>query len=104
MSATYAQSALDRPVCTACREQQWRWIETRPQQIFRELGYIVQAGATYDTTPAGVRDNRHARYERWRTLVLDQIAGIADDCRHHGHEAVGALDVVDEIADQGCVT
>jgi len=80
-------SGLDRPVCPACRDEQWWWLNTRPQDMFRELGYITQARAGYDATPAGIRDNRKARYERWRTLVRDQIAGIAADCQRNGHGA-----------------
>lgn len=77
---------IDRPVCPTCREEQFRWLDTRPQDMFRGLGYITQARAGYDNTPAGIRDNRKARYERWRTLVRDQIAEIADDCQRNGHD------------------
>jgi hypothetical protein len=67
-------------VCAACRDLQWRWLDTRPQDLHLGLGYVTQASAAYDLTAAGSVERRRARWQRWRDLVVDQIAGIADGC------------------------
>lgn len=72
---------LDVPVCPTCRQRQWDWLTSRPQDIYPGLGYVTQASAAYSFTPAGARDNRRARHEQWRTLVRQQVAGIAEDCQ-----------------------
>lgn len=49
-----------------------------------DTGITFQSHAAYDDTPAGVRSNRTARYEKWRDLVQFQCRLIADICaRQH---------------------
>lgn len=75
--------SLDQyPACPACREEQWRWIETRPSRMF--LGIHI-ASSEGDDTLRGVVDRQNARYARWLATVRYQVELISNICiRQHG--------------------
>jgi hypothetical protein len=52
------------------------------------FGFTFGSGAAYDSSPAGVRDARRVRTERWYALVREQMNGIAAACRAAGHMGV----------------
>lgn len=92
------------PVCGPCLARQDAWRFSRPQDLSPGLGWIMQASAAYDLTPRGVDDRRHARAERWRQLMLDQVAGIAVDCQRWGHREEGNEMGVRPVADPSDVS
>jgi hypothetical protein len=63
--------------CQPCHDEINRWVDTSPH-MFRGLRFASHA--SYDDTPAGVRNNRTARWERWRDLVNAQTRLILDQC------------------------
>ncbi len=73
------------PICPRCSDERMRWLDTRPQDLFRQFAFITQANAAYGFTPKGVADHRRMRWERWRELVNWQMQAIADACRTAGH-------------------
>jgi hypothetical protein len=78
---------MSSDLCQPCIEQQMRWLDTRPSQMYPTFSFTYGSGAAYDTTPAGVRDRLRMNGERWRRLVRTQMAAIAADCRAAGHTA-----------------
>lgn len=65
-------------LCPECRDLRDRWVHTSPAIV--RPGIRIAAKATYDDTPAGVRDNRANQIADWRDLVDRQIALIYDIC------------------------
>lgn len=82
-----------RPPCPPCTAAINKWLDSTPAIVSPGPSFVVHAA--YDATPAGMRDNRTARYERWRTLVRDQTAAIRQGCRDGVHAApVAAVEEV----------
>jgi hypothetical protein len=75
------------PLCPPCIEKRMRWLDSNPLKVLPSFGIAYGSGALYDVSAAGVLDRRRARYEQWRALVREQMAGIASDCRKRGHVA-----------------
>lgn len=72
-------------ICAECTAARMAWLDSRPSRVFPRLSFTFGSGARYDSTPAGIRDNSRARYEKWRILVGEQMAAIARHCREAGH-------------------
>lgn len=75
-------------LCPACIAARNRWADSTPSSVLPRAGFTFGAGTAYDSSAAGIRDNRRARYERWRGLVKAQMAGIAELCRAGRHAEV----------------
>ena len=45
---------MSAPVCDSCRARQDAWRDARIQDLLPGLGYITQASAVGDYTPAGI--------------------------------------------------
>lgn len=73
------------PICDACNAAITKWIDSKPQDVLPRLGFVFGSGAAYDTTPRGVADALHTRYETWRTLVRDNKTAIKNNCRQGNH-------------------
>lgn len=67
-------------LCAECTAASNKWLDSKPSQMVRP-GIKIANNATYDMTPAGVRDNSRAAFEDWRQLVRRQMKLIADICR-----------------------
>lgn len=80
-------------MCPPCRALSDRWADSRPSQIFVATPVLI-AGAAYNFTAAGMRDTQHARYERWRLLVREQMRGVRAACAAGNHAP--ARDDLDE--------
>lgn len=69
---------MPRPnLCADCIVDRMRWLDSAPAT----LGVGIVSHSAYDRTELGVRENRAARYERWRALVRQQMDAIATTCR-----------------------
>lgn len=76
---------MKSPICKPCQDERYRWMDSKPSQMFPALGFAYGSGAPYDVTPAAIRDRHTTRYEKWRALVREQMARIAEQCRAAGH-------------------
>lgn len=76
------------PLCPPCVERRTAWLDANPLVTLPRFGFTFGSGAAYDTSPAGVRDNRAARARAWYALVREQRAAIAAACRAAGHSGV----------------
>lgn len=73
------------PICDACNAAITKWIDSKPQDVLPHFGFLYGSAAAYDSTPRGVTDARHSRYETWRTLVRDAKTAIKNNCRQGNH-------------------
>lgn len=70
------------PICPACQVKRNVWLDSKPSQVFpTQLSVGVQAHAAYDLTARGMAERATSRHEKWRALVREQAAGIAEHCR-----------------------
>lgn len=75
------------PLCGPCRAERDRWLDTTPNRLIPRPGFAHGSGAAYDSSPAGVRDGRAARYKEWADTVNFQRELIATACRNGQHAA-----------------
>lgn len=89
------------PPCRPCQDEQNRWLDTTPQGLFPNFGYVAQGHVqtSYGMSPRGLREARHMRWERWRDTVRFQRDLIARTCRDAGHAPAAPrivqLDILD---------
>lgn len=69
-------------LCAPCREARAAWLDYR---LPRVGGFAFGSGVPYDTSAAGTRDRRRARFEEWRETIRFNRQLIADACRKAGH-------------------
>lgn len=85
------------PICAPCQDEQGRWLNTKPSQVFPTFGIAYGSGAPYDITPAAIRDRANARREKWSTLVREQMGRIAEHCRAAGHVTPAVVPAVVQL-------
>ena len=79
-------------LCVPCRDERDRWLDTTPNRLIPRPGFAHGSGAAYDSSPAGVRDSRSARYQEWADTVNFQRELIATACRNGQHAAERKVD------------
>lgn len=70
------------PLCAPCRGASGAWLDYR---LPRVPGFQHGSGAPYDVSTAGLRDQRRAGFEQWRSTIRFQRDLIARTCRAAGH-------------------
>lgn len=73
-------------LCATCQAESDRWLESSPSEVLPLLSIAYGSGAAYDTTGAGIRQRRSARWQQWRDLVVFQRNLIREGCAS-GHHA-----------------
>lgn len=63
------------PLCDSCHRAWLAWLDYR---LPHRIPFVAQA--TYDTTPAGARDNHRSRFEEWRRTVQQGQDGVRAWC------------------------
>lgn len=78
-------------LCSECRDEWWRWLDTRPSML---RGIRISNGAAYDDTAHGSETNRRRRHEDWAALVRRQQKLIEEQCpRAHRLGQLGLFEV-----------
>lgn len=73
-----------KPLCVPCSAAHSAWLDYR---LPRVPGFAHGSGAPYDVSATGLRDQRHARFEEWRSTIRFNQDLIASTCRTAGHVA-----------------
>ena len=75
-------------MCDDCRDEWWRWLDTKPSML---RGIRFASGAAGDDTAMGSRANRQNRYADWSKLVRFQQDLIRQQCArdHHPGQQLG---------------
>lgn len=74
--------SLRKRMCEPCGLAWQAWMDYR---LPPRRGFTFGAGVAYDTSIAGIRDNRKARFEEWRDTVRHQTALVETLCHRNRH-------------------
>jgi phenylalanine-4-hydroxylase len=65
-------------LCADCRDEWWRWLDTKPSML--RSGLHIASHAAYDDTGHGIETNRRNRHADWVALVRRQQKLIEEQC------------------------
>lgn len=72
-------------LCDACRAESDAWLDTRPSEVYPNVG--ITSGAAYDDTATGAAERNSGRWKAWRDLIRSQRELIRAGCAAGRHAA-----------------